>query len=89
LVSQKGTSYQPSIADFVRDAGFQTVEDFPHFRDAIQMNIIVTGGSNNNYYSKGGLKYEEAYICYSNYSTLPGIFLLLSGTKQPRSGGAG
>jgi len=64
LVPQKGTSYQPSIADFVRDAGFLTVEDFekwlrqppdgqrPHFRDAIQMNIIVTGGSNNNYYRK-------------------------------------
>jgi hypothetical protein len=38
-------------ADFVRDEGFQTVEYFPQFRDAIQMNIIAAGGSKNNYYT--------------------------------------
>ena len=60
----------PPIANFVRDAGFDTVEKFtdwlfqptdagqkPHFRNKDQMNIIVTGGSNNNYYSIGGLAY--------------------------------
>jgi hypothetical protein len=62
----------PPIANFVKDAGFDTVEKFtdwlmqppegqkPHFRSANQMNIIVTGGSNNNYYSIGGLAYRQS-----------------------------
>jgi len=62
----------PPIAAFVKDAGFDTMEKFKswlleapegqqqHFRDADQMNIIVTGGSNNNYYSIGGLRYDQS-----------------------------
>jgi hypothetical protein len=60
----------PPIANFVKNAGFDTVEKFtewlmkpavegqtPNFRNANQLNVIVTGGSNNNYYSIGGLAY--------------------------------
>ena len=62
----------PPIANFVRDAGFDSVAKFkewllkasageqPHFRSADQLNIIVTGGSNNNYYSIGGLRYDRS-----------------------------
>jgi hypothetical protein len=62
----------PPIANFVKDAGYDTVEKFtkwlmqppegqqPHFRDANQLNVIVTGGSNNNYYSIGGLRYDRS-----------------------------
>jgi hypothetical protein len=63
----------PPIANFVKDAGFDTVEKFtewlmkpevegqqPYFRNASQLNIIVTGGSNNNYYSIGGLRYDRS-----------------------------
>lgn len=62
----------PPIANFVKDAGYDTVEKFtdwimkapegqqPHFRNASQMNIIVTGGSNNNYFSIGGLRYDRS-----------------------------
>jgi len=32
----------------------------PHFRNVNQMNIVVTGGSNNNYYSIGGLAYRQS-----------------------------
>jgi hypothetical protein len=59
----------PPIANFVKDAGYGTIEEFkewllnpaegqrPHFRDANQIEIIVAGGSNNNYYSIGGFRY--------------------------------
>jgi hypothetical protein len=85
----------PPIANFVKDAGFATLEDFekwvapaPSFpkmkmpapdeeTPAAQakapapkakmpgmgfssVSIIVTGGSNNNYYSIGGLRYMES-----------------------------
>jgi len=62
----------PPIANFVKDAGFDTAEKFtgwlmqapegqkPHFQNVNQMNIIVTGGSNNNYYSIGGLAYRQS-----------------------------
>jgi hypothetical protein len=62
----------PPIANFVKDAGFDTVEKFeewlmnppegqkPNLTSARQMNIIVTGGSNNNYYSIGGLSYRQS-----------------------------
>ena len=61
----------PPIANFVKDAGHATVEGFakwlmqppeeqkPHFRDANQTNIVVTGRSNNNYCSIGGLAYTR------------------------------
>jgi hypothetical protein len=59
----------PPIANFVKDAGYESIEKFtdwlmkppegqkPHFRNANQMAVIVTGGSNNNYYSIGGMRY--------------------------------
>ncbi len=59
----------PPIANFVRDAGYDTIDKFtdwlmkppegqkPYFRNKNQMAIIVTGGSNNNYYSIGGMRY--------------------------------
>jgi len=62
----------PPIANFVRDAGYDTVEKFeewltkptegqkPNLTSAKQMNVIVTGGSNNNYYSIGGLAYRQS-----------------------------
>ncbi len=93
----------PPIANFVKDAGFQTIEDFekwltppspfagakmptgakmpaPEAKPPIaegtapapkpkmgmgmgrglNMSVIVTGGSNNNYYSIGGLRYMRS-----------------------------
>ena len=85
----------PPIANFVRDAGFSTVEDFEKFLStpaqpkspaqapktpppdakapagaqakapapkamAPNMSIIVSGATNNNYYSIGGLRYLQS-----------------------------
>jgi hypothetical protein len=62
----------PPIANFVKNAGYDTIDKFneylmkpdpgkePHFRNANQLNIIVTGGSNNNYFSIGGLRYDRS-----------------------------
>ena len=61
----------PPIANFVKNAGYKTVEDFekylmeapagqePWFQPNA-MEIIVTGGTNNNYYSIGGLMYLQS-----------------------------
>ncbi|MFC1840235.1 hypothetical protein ACFL1N_11685 [Thermodesulfobacteriota bacterium] len=62
----------PPIADFVKDAGFDTVEKFTGWVMEAQGNapsdgryvqppggtftVIVTGASNNNYFSMGGLR---------------------------------
>ena len=62
----------PPIADFVKDAGFDTVEKFTKWVMEAQGNaksdgmyiqppggiftVIVTGASNNNYFSMGGLR---------------------------------
>jgi len=51
LYPKKGLLINPLTADFIRDEGFQTVEDFPQFRDEIQTNIIVAGAPNNNFYT--------------------------------------
>ncbi len=61
----------PPIANFVRDAGFETIEKFKefliagpdgqkYFQNPNQMEIIVTGGSNNNYFSIGGMRYAQS-----------------------------
>jgi len=62
----------PIVANFVKEAGFDTVEKFtewimkpaegqkPYFRTARDIQIIVTGGSNNNYYSYGGMRYNKS-----------------------------
>ncbi len=62
----------PPIAHFVKNAGYNTVDDFkkflmqpdapdtlPYFQPTA-MEIIVTGGTNNNYYSIGGLQYNKS-----------------------------
>lgn len=60
----------PIVANFVKEAGYDTAEKFvdwimkpaegqkPYFRSPSQIQIIVTGGSNNNYYSYGGMAYR-------------------------------
>jgi len=62
----------PPIANFVKDAGYDTIEKFtqwlmtpaagqqPHFRNPNQINIFVTGGTNNNYFSMGALAYVRS-----------------------------
>jgi hypothetical protein len=54
----------PPIANFVRDAGYDTVEKFTEWLAApepgqqpvkARTTVVVTGGSNNNYYSIGGM----------------------------------
>jgi hypothetical protein len=62
----------PPIANFVKDAGYDTVEKFtkwlmepapgqqPHFQNPGQIEIIVTGASNNNYFSLGGMMYVRS-----------------------------
>jgi hypothetical protein len=57
----------PPIANFVRNAGFESIDTFKefliagpdgqkYFQSPDQMEIIVTGGSNNNYFSIGGMR---------------------------------
>ena len=64
---QSQTVLSPPIANFVRNAGFETIEKFEeyliegrdgqkYFQNTGQMEIIVTGGSNNNYFSIGGMR---------------------------------
>ena len=61
----------PPIANFVKNAGYATVEDFKKFLmqapegqkpwfQPNAMEIIVTGATNNNYYSIGGLAYLQS-----------------------------
>jgi len=78
----------PPIANFVKEAGFNTVEEFEKFLSAPaqpktppadakapagaaakapaakaaapNMSIIVSGATNNNYYSIGGLRYLQS-----------------------------
>jgi hypothetical protein len=58
----------PPIARFVKDAGYNTIDDFKKFlMEAPEgqkpwftpnsIEVVVTGGTNNNYYSIGGLQY--------------------------------
>jgi hypothetical protein len=62
----------PPIAKFVKDAGYDTIDKFKEFLaknpdpagkplfTPNAMEIIVTGGTNNNYYSIGGLQYGQS-----------------------------
>jgi hypothetical protein len=64
-------SYRPAWL-FVSDAGFDTFEKFvdwitkpaegqkPHLINASQENIILTGGSKNNYFSIGGFRFTAS-----------------------------
>ncbi len=64
---QNQTVLSPPIANFVRNAGFETMEKFEeyliegpdgqkYFQSPGQMEIIVTGGSNNYYFSIGSMR---------------------------------
>jgi hypothetical protein len=62
----------PPIANFVKDAGYDTIEKFtewiltpeaghpPHQLRPNQVHIFVTGGSSNNYWSMGALNYNRS-----------------------------
>ena len=64
----------PVVANFVKEAGFDSVDKFtlwimkpeegqwPNFRSARDINIIITGGSNNNYWSYGGMRYFQSVL---------------------------
>jgi hypothetical protein len=63
----------PNIANFVKNAGYNTIDQFkafladsgdpknPYF-EPNAMEIIVTGASNNNYYSIGGLMFQGSAV---------------------------
>lgn len=62
----------PTVADYMKSEGYDTVEkltDFifqsqdesaPHFRSKAQINILVTGSSNNLYWDYGGMHYVKS-----------------------------
>jgi hypothetical protein len=62
----------PAVADYVKSEGYDSVEkltDFlyksqdeatPHFFSKAQINILVTGSSNNLYWSYGGMHYVKS-----------------------------
>ena len=64
----------PIVANFVKQAGYDSVEKLtewimkpeegqkPYFGNASQVQIIVTGGSDNNYYSYGGMRYGRSVL---------------------------
>jgi hypothetical protein len=64
----------PVVAHFVKEAGFDSVDKFtlwimkpeegqwPDFRSTRDINIIITGGSNNNYWSYGGMRYFQSVL---------------------------
>jgi hypothetical protein len=64
----------PVVANFVKEAGYDSAEKFvewimkpaegqrPYFRSPRDIQIIVTGGSNNNYYSYGGMRYGQSAL---------------------------
>lgn len=64
----------PVVAHFVKEAGFDSVDKFtlwimkpeegqwPDFRSIRDINIIITGGSNNNYWSYGGMRYFQSVL---------------------------
>ncbi len=57
----------PAVADYVKSEGYDSVEKLtdylyqsgdesaPHFRSQAQINVLVTGSSNNLYWSYGGM----------------------------------
>ena len=82
IFDQQGTMFgatailSPPIANFVKNAGYNTVEEFEKFLSAPpagaqakgpapkamapNMSIIVSGATNNNYYSIGGMRYLQS-----------------------------
>jgi len=62
----------PAVANYVKEEGYDTVEKLtdwlykspddskPHFRSPAQINILVTGSSNNLYWDYGGMRYVKS-----------------------------
>jgi hypothetical protein len=62
----------PAVANYVKEEGYDTVEkltdwlykspeeDKPHFRSPAQINVLVTGSSNNLYWDYGGMRYVKS-----------------------------
>lgn len=62
----------PAVADYVKSEGYDSVEkltDFlyqshdestPHFRSKAQINVLVTGSSNNLYWDYGGMFHAKS-----------------------------
>jgi hypothetical protein len=62
----------PAVANYMKSEGYDSVEkltDFlyqsqdeaaPHFRSKAQINILVTGSSNNLYWDYGGMRYVKS-----------------------------
>lgn len=62
----------PAVANYMKSEGYDTVEkltDFlyqsqdestPHFRSKAQINVLVTGSSNNLYWDYGGMRYVKS-----------------------------
>jgi len=62
----------PAVANYVKDEGYDSVEKLtdwlykspgeatPHFRSPAQINILVTGSSNNLYWDYGGMRYVKS-----------------------------
>jgi hypothetical protein len=62
----------PVVANYVKDEGYDTVgkltdwlykspgEATPHFRSPAQINVLVTGSSNNLYWDYGGMRYVKS-----------------------------
>jgi len=62
----------PAVANYVKDEGYDSVEKLtdwlyrspeetrPHFMSPRQINILVTGASNNLYWDYGGMRYVKS-----------------------------
>jgi hypothetical protein len=62
----------PAVANYMKSEGYDSIEkltDFlyqsqdestPHFRSKAQINILVTGSSNNLYWDYGGMRYVKS-----------------------------
>ncbi len=62
----------PAVANYIKDEGYDTVDKLtdwlyqgpdgakPHFWSKAQINILVTGSSNNLYWDYGGMRYVKS-----------------------------
>lgn len=62
----------PAVANYVKDEGYDSVDKLtdwlyqspgeakPHFRSPLQINVLVTGSSNNLYWDYGGMRYVKS-----------------------------
>ena len=62
----------PAVANYVKDEGYDSADKLtdwlyqspgeakPHFRSPLQINVLVTGSSNNLYWDYGGMRYVKS-----------------------------